>query len=192
MRLLAFLLVTGSLALVGCAGDTSSLMSVWNDGSVGGGQPPAGGAGGEGGAGGAGGEGGGGGTVAVPGGVRDRATAQCISTSGGACMFSSDYLACLKGNCASYLSTCYSQPGTFTTAGGSCLQFANCMLLCSCDGNKSTCEDGCMQKYASVNNCWMCIANLNTCGNDHSCLQTSVCPASSGGSSNGGTALGLP
>jgi hypothetical protein len=67
MRLLALLFVTGSLAVVGCAGDSSSVMSVWNDdGGVGGagGQPPVGGAGGA----------GGGGTVLVPGGVRDLLT----------------------------------------------------------------------------------------------------------------------
>jgi hypothetical protein len=179
MRLLAFLLLTGSLVVVGCAGDSSSLMSVWNDSGVGGAPSPVGGAGGSGGAGGA----GAGGTVLVPGGVRDLSTAQCISTTGGGCLYSSDNLACLKGNCAPYLSACYSQPGTSTSAGGVCLEYANCLLRCPCDGSQSTCESDCGQNYLSMNNCWMCIVNLGTCASNHNC-QMPTC--------NSGAALGLP
>jgi hypothetical protein len=169
MRLLAFLFVTGSLAFVGCAGDSSSLMSVWNDSGVGGGQPPAGGAGGAGGEGGAGGDG----TMVVPGGERDLATAQCISTTGGGCLFSSSDLACIKGNCAQQLSACYSQPGGSTSApGGECLAYANCMLACSCDRNQLPCESNCQQKYFLMNNCGMCIVKLGTCTSTFNCPQT--------------------
>jgi hypothetical protein len=171
MRLLAFLFVTGSLALVGCAGDSSSLMSVWNDSGVGGGQPPAGGAGGAGGGG-----AGGGGIILVPGGERDVATAQCITTTGGACMFSSDYLDCIKVNCGPSLSACYNQPGaSASAAGGACLEYANCMLGCPCDGNKSTCENGCLQSFASTYNCGMCIVNLGTCASKFNCPSTPTC-----------------
>lgn len=189
MRLLAFLFVTGSLAVVGCAGDSSSVISVWNDdGGVGGksGQPPAGGAGGAGGA-------GVGGTVLVPGGVRDLATTRCISTTGGGCLFSSDDLACIKGNCAPDLSTCYSQPEISTSAaGGPCLDYANCVLACPCDGNQTSCESRCDQNFFLKNNCYVCIASLGTCMSDHHCSQMPTCSSSSGGSSNGGTAAGLP
>jgi hypothetical protein len=174
MRFLAFLFVTGLLAAVGCAGDSSSVMSVWNDSGVGGnaGQPPAGGAGGGGGD--------GSGTIIVAGGVRDLATAQCISTSGGGCLFSADDLACIKGNCAQELSACYSQPGISTSAaGGACLDFANCLLKCPCDRSQSTCETGC-QKYAYTNTCGMCIVSLGTCASTHNCPQTQTCGAGLG------------
>jgi hypothetical protein len=174
MRLLA--LILASLAVVGCAGDSSALMSVWNDSGIGGSQPPVGGTGGAGGA------GGGDGTVVVAGGVRDLATVQCISTSGGACTFSGAYLTCIKGNCASDLNTCYSRPGT-SGAGGVCLEYANCQLKCPCNENKSTCEDDCVQKYALVNNCWgACLSNLLACASAHNCPQTQTC----------GTGLGTP
>jgi hypothetical protein len=188
MRLLAFLFVTGSFAVVGCAGDSSAIMSVWNDSGVGGVQPPAGGAGGQGGPTGgtttASGGSSGGGSIVVSGGVRDLATAQCTSTTGGACMFSSDYLACLRGNCGQKLGACYSQPGTSTSAaGGVCLKYANCLLGCPCDASKSTCESNCGQNYLSTDyNCEMCIYNLGSCASTFNCTSTTSC----------GVGLGLP
>jgi len=125
MRLLALLFVTGSFALVGCSGDSSALMSVWNDSGAGGagGKPMTGGVGGQGavngGSGGGvtiplGGSGGSvvSGTIRVTGGTRDLASAQCLSTSGGACPVSGSYLTCLEGNCPTNLTDCYYSDGS--------------------------------------------------------------------------------
>jgi hypothetical protein len=210
MRLLAFLVVTGSLAVVGC-GDTSAPMSVWNDSGAGGRQP-SGGAGGQGGQGGQGlggqviqygGSGGGvtlslggsggyivGGTVRVTGGTRDLATAQCVSTSGGACPVSGDYLACLEGNCPTELTTCYYSDGISKAVGGACRSYASCMLSCPCDAGKSACEDACLMNYATSDPCATCFLNLYACVSRFNCPPQTACSSSTGAASSGGVSGG--
>ena len=184
MRFLASILVTG--LLVGCSGDSSSLMSVWNDGSAAnspgaGGTPLTGGTGGTGGSstiaqGGAGGQVAAG-TIIVTGGIRDVATAQCISTSGGACPLSSSDLACLKSNCGASLTTCYSASGTAGSAsGGKCLKYAECMLGCPCNAGKSTCESNCFSNdVTAIPDCFSCIIDLGSCAGKFSCPMTTPC-----------------
>ncbi len=194
MRFLAFLFVTGSLAVVGC-GDTSALMSVWNDSGAGGGLPSGGdgGQGGQGlggqvvangGSGGSvtlplGGSGGSivGGTVRVTGGTRDLATAQCTSTSGGACPVSGSYLACLEGNCPTNLAKCYYSDGISKAAGGDCQSYATCMLSCPCDAGKSACEDACLS-YATSDPCATCFLNLYACVSRFNCPPQTACSSS--------------
>jgi len=166
MRFFAIAFLTGLLAVVGCAGDSSSVMSVWNDSGAGG-------------TGGSTAEGGSGGqvsteTISVVGGIRDVATAQCISTSGGACSLSSADLSCLKGNCGSSLAKCYSTNGT--AAGGQCLTYANCMLQCPCNAGKSNCENNCFSNdVTAIPDCYSCIIDLSTCASRYSCPMTSAC-----------------
>ena len=210
MHSLALLLVTGSLVFAGCDGDSSSIMSVWNDRDAGDGvvgNPSAGGAGGQGGQGGhitiaTGGSGGtftsaqggaggqpSGGTIGVPGGIRDVATTQCMTTSGGSCPYSSAYLACLQGNCASNLVACYSPSATSASSGaGVCLKYANCMIGCPCDGTKTNCENACLQNYATSNpDCSMCLFNLVSCASKFNCPTTASCSIMTSGSAGGST-----
>ena len=205
MRLFVAILVTGTLVSVGCDGDSSAVMSVWNDSGAGnslgsGGMPQKGGAIGAGGQGGKGGQitfttggtggsiitaqggsGGqaGGGTVRVTGGSRDLATAQCVSTSGGSCPVSSTYLTCLESNCGTSLTTCYYSDGVSSAAGGVCRSYANCMLACSCDANRSTCESACLQNYANPD-CSTCLYNLLACSSRYNCPTTTACMSASG------------
>ena len=209
MRFLASLILVSSLAFMGCAGDASSLMSVWNDGSVGG---PAG-SGGTGGSPGAGGqviyptggtgggitipEGGAGGystgSIYVPGGIRDLATAQCVVTSGGTCPVSSDYLACIQGNCGMNLTACYYSDGISRAAGGACQSYANCLLSCSCDAGRSVCEGDCAQKFAYYDpECSTCYFNLVACTSKFNCQMTNLCVAGAGGAVAGGGGVVYP
>lgn len=176
MRLLAAVSVTGLLVFAGCSGDSSSIMSVWNDGGAGN-SPGVGGAGGsstnaQGGAGGQVGTG----TISVTGGIRDVATAQCISTSGGACPLSSTDLSCLKGNCGASLTDCYSASGTSGGAAGRCLKYANCMLGCPCDAGKSNCENTCFSNdVMAIPDCSSCLINLDACASTFGCQMTPPC-----------------
>jgi hypothetical protein len=204
MRFLTFLFVTGSFVVVGCSGDSSALMSVWNDGGVGGagGKPMTGGVGGQivanGGSGGGftiplGGSGGSiiGGTVRVTGGTRDLATTQCISTSGGACPVSSSYLTCLQDNCPTNLTACYYSDGISRAAGGICQAYANCMLACSCDANRSSCENVCWQNDAiAIPDCFSCLINLGTCMSKFNCPTMTACSSSTGVAGSGGATGG--
>ncbi len=202
MRILASVFVTGTIAFVGCAGDSSALMSVWNDGGVVtssfvGGAPGTGGQGGQapyhtGGAGGGvtiplGGSGGG--SIHVAGGARDLTTAQCTSTSDGTCPVSTDYLACLEGNCGSNLTACYYSDGFSRAAGGVCVSYANCMLACPCDAGRTNCENKCLQSYVTVDpDCSTCLFNLLACTSKYNCPPTTTCASVSGGSNSGGAA----
>jgi len=215
MRSSFAIFLTGSLAVVGCAGDSSSMMSVWNDSGAangpGTGVKPllSGGAGGAGGQGlggqmiaqggsggggitfylgGSGGQssGGSGGTIRVAGGTRDLTTTQCISTSGGTCPVSTSYLACLEGNCGASITDCYYSDGISSAAGGKCQSYANCMLACPCDAGRSKCEDACQQSYVlAVPDCSTCVGNLYICANRYNCPAMTLCTSSSGGASGG-------
>lgn len=209
MRGIAWVLTAGSFLYVGCAGDSSALMSVWNDASVRpvGGSYAAGGAG-AGYGGGSGGAVNGGmpstggvastggapstggiatGVVYVAGGVRDLASAQCTATSGGTCPVSAAYLACLQTSCADSLTRCYYSDGIAKAVGGDCRDYANCMLGCPCDGNRSGCEDKCTQAFAFSGSCSMCLLNLLTCTSTHTCPSMSTCPNATAG--GGGSAM---
>jgi hypothetical protein len=161
-------------------------MSVWNDGG------PGGAAGGHGGtstpsSGGAGGVGGvGADTIAVPGGTRDLATTQCTSTTGATCPVPGDYLACLEGYCSAKLTACYYSAGVSSAAGGMCRAYANCMRACPCNSGRSSCEDACMQNYASTDpNCSTCMLDLLVCSSTYGCTIPSTCASSSGGAAGG-------
>jgi hypothetical protein len=123
------------------------------------------------------------GIVYVPGGTRDLATAQCTTTSGGACPVSGSYIACLRTSCASNLSECYYSDGYARAVGGVCRDYANCMLGCSCDAKRSTCEDSCLQSFGLGDSlCSTCLFNLWTCTNTHNCPPMMTCSTSIGGS----------
>ena len=181
MRILAWLSAIALVSLHGCAGDSSSVMSVWNDGG------PGGASGGNtvvssGGSGGSGGSITGSGSIAVPGGTRDLATAQCTSTSGGTCPVPADYLTCLTSTCSTQLTSCYYSDGVSAAAGGACRAYANCMLACPCNAGRSNCEDGCMQNYYLTDTtCSTCMVNLLVCSSGHGCTIPSTCSTSSGG-----------
>jgi hypothetical protein len=172
MRLLASCLALVLASVLGCAGDTSALMSVWNDGGPGGtSTPSSGGAGG-----------GGGGTLAVPGGTRDLATTQCTVTADGTCQVPSDSLTCLEGKCGSNLTDCYYSDGVSAAAGGRCQSYANCMLACPCDSGRSNCEATCLQKYAPTDSdCLACITSLLVCSSIYGCTPPTTCGSPSGG-----------
>ena len=191
MRLLAIFSLLGLLAA--CSGDSSAVMSSWNDGAGGssagptgaGGHAPlaTGGTGGQltatGGSGGGltiatgGIAGGAGGAVAVPGGTRDVQTAQCTTTSsGGGCPSDSAFLQCLKGPCGSALAAAY-QGNT-----GPCADFANCMFACSCGSGRSTCETDCLNKALASSSCSPRIVDLLSCWSLNNCAR----PDCSGGS----------
>src|SRR5450759_935407 len=163
MRFLTSLTVFGLLAISACSGESSSVMSTWNDGGAGG---AAGGQGGQidpssGGAGGSAGGSPGGGSIVVPGGTRDLQTTQCTSTSGGTCAVPGSYLACLEGSCGAKLTACYYSDGVSRAAGGVCQRYANCMLASPCNSSRTNCENSCMQNYASPNpDCSACLRNL--------------------------------
>lgn len=185
MRWLASSLFVLGLCLAACDGDSSSPMSVWNDGGPGG-APGAGGGGlaGHGGGGVGGGAGGSGGTLvsgtlSVPGGARDLATAQCTATSGGSCAAPADYLGCLKTSCGGNLIACYVSDGISAAVGGACQKYASCMLACPCNASKSSCENACMNDYWLPNpNCSSCLAALAICGSSYGCVAPTTCSAS--------------
>jgi hypothetical protein len=171
MRLLVALSLFGLLAA--CSGDSSSVMSAWNDGD-GGSAAATGGSGGQsvakGGSGGGvttstGGSAGGiGGTVTVPGGARDAQTAQCTVTSaGGGCPVDSAFLQCLKGPCGSALSAAY-QGNT-----GPCADYASCMFNCSCGAGRSACENDCFNKAYSSSSCSPRMIDLMACWSLNNC-----------------------
>lgn len=175
-------------------------MSVWNDSGAGGagGKPMTGGVGGQGavngGSGGGvtiplGGSGGSvvSGTIRVTGGTRDLASAQCLSTSGGACPVSGSYLTCLEGNCPTNLTDCYYSDGISKAAGGRCQSYANCMLACSCDANRSSCENACWQNDAiAIPDCLSCLITLGGCVSNYNCPPMTACSSSTGVASGGG------
>jgi hypothetical protein len=182
MRLLAWLSAPVVVSLLGCAGDSSALMSAWNDGGPGGvtggsTQPAVGGAGGSGGqvtipA----------GSISVPGGVRDLATAQCTSTSGGTCPAPADYLSCLTTKCSGKLTFCYYSDGVSVAAGGKCRAYANCMLACPCNSGRSSCEDSCLLNYGSSDaSCSTCLVDLAVCASGAGCILPSTCSSANGG-----------
>ena len=192
MRFLVFLWITVSLGFVACAGDTSALMSTWNDGSVGS-TPLGGGGGGQGGQvspsnggtgpgttvsqGGAIGQNSG--SINVPGGTRDLATAQCTSTTGGTCPVSRDYIECITGKCATPVTTCYQSDGISSAIGGDCRSYANCMLGCPCNAGRGKCEDDCSQNYAASNpDCSNCLVSLYTCASRVNCPTMIACSQS--------------
>jgi hypothetical protein len=187
MRLLASFLVITAAAWFGCAGDSSALMSTWNDGG------PGGAAGGPGGsigpaAGGAGGQAGGStgnvtsGGVTVQGGIRDLATTECTKTTGATCPWPAVTLDCLKSNCAMPLTRCYYSDGVSAAAGGTCQAYANCMLKCPCTVARATCEDTCLNNYATTDTtCAMDLVSLWTCANTYGCTPPATCTISSGG-----------
>ncbi len=192
MRGLALVLAAGPIVYGGCSGDSSALMSVWNDDAgvvrTGGAVASGGAAGGYGGQpfvmGGSGGAIGAGGSVSsgvvdVPGGTRDLATNLCTITSGGTCPVSGDYIACLKSDCATNLSQCYYLDGHAKVVGGDCRDYANCMLGCSCGDERSACEESCVQSFAYANSvCSNCFSNLWLCSISHDCPQRTLCPTS--------------
>jgi hypothetical protein len=167
MRAVAWILSFAFLAMWGCGGDSSAVMTTSGSGDV----VPAG-SGGQGGA--TGGQGGspGGGTVAVPGGARDLATVQCIGPSGTVC----DAYTCLKANCSEKLQECYISDGNAATAGGLCRDYANCMLVCPCDSSGKKCEDTCQTKHVPSNSvCANCLYGLLACSNGSNCPLATSC-----------------
>jgi len=176
MRALSSILVSifvlGWLVLAGCSGDSSSIMSVWNDSGVV--NPPGTGGASGGSTSAQGGSGGqiGTGTTSVPGGVRDVATAQCIS--GGSCSIASADLSCIKNYCGASLTTCYN--ASATSGSGACAQYAHCLLKCPCGAGKSTCEGDCLQNHVTADfSCLYCLSELATCANQFSCPMTTPC-----------------
>jgi hypothetical protein len=184
MRLVLAFSVLGLLAA--CSGDSSSVMSSWDDDTGG---TWAGGAGGRGGAvsggqsgsvgkGGSGGTGGvatttiptGGmaGNIVVPGGARDSVTAQCVSTSsGGGCPIGGTMLRCLQGVCATALSGC------FQGTSGPCAAYATCMFNCPCDAGRSACELTCFNdKGTGDETCGPHIVDLAACLSLNGCAQS--------------------
>jgi hypothetical protein len=128
-----------------------------------------------------------GGSVNVQGGVRDRDTAQCIATSGGACPVSADYLSCLKGNCGGNLALCYQFSGATSGASGPCADYATCMLTCSCDGSRSACENQCLQSYILGDyTCASCLGGVSTCASIFGCQLTETCTGGGYAGSTGG------
>lgn len=116
------------------------------------------------------------GTLAVPGGTRDLATAQCTTTSGGSCAAPADYLGCLKSACAINLTTCYVSDGVATAVGGACRKYANCMLACPCNGGKPSCENTCMSDYWLTDpSCSSCLLSLGICGSSNGCILPTTC-----------------
>jgi hypothetical protein len=195
MRLPTLLSLLGLLAA--CSGDSSTVMSIFDDASAGGGTGH--GSGGSGGAAtsGQGGSGGGGvtipvgsggsggsvsGLVSVRGGTRDVATAQCTTTSnGGGCPADPAFLQCLKGPCGGKLADCY-QSGS----AGLCADYAACMLTCPCEKGRSTCESDCLQnKAATSETCGPCLVNFLACWSTNGCAPA-ACSSTSG--ANTGTA----
>jgi hypothetical protein len=208
-----FVCISGFFMLVmpSCAGDTSSIMSVWNDGGFvaatgGAGTGQGGAVTGQGGAvtgqGGAvggqagqtvvsnGGSGGSGGAIAgvsiqVPGGVRDLATTLCTSASGTVCPFPTDKVACLETNCGATLTKCHYSDGVSAAAGGLCQRYANCMLACPCDKGQKACEDKCTADFASTNpDCSGCIVELYTCMSKFGCTPPTTCTVSASSASS--------
>lgn len=199
MRLVGLLLVMGSFAFFGCAGDSSVVMSVFDDSGAGGDQPPIGGAGGEGGqsvshqggtggsvatGGVAGGSAGSGSSISVTGGTRDLATTQCTAASGGTCPVPGSYLTCIKTSCGASLAECYTSDGISRAVGGQCMSYANCMLACPCDAGRSKCEGNCQQNFATYDpDCSSCLLGLLTCSSKFGCTFPTSCAASISGSS---------
>jgi hypothetical protein len=169
MRILAFLSMMGSIAFVGCAGDTSVLMSVWNDSGVGGAGGGAEGSGGQSGS-----------SISVTGGTRDLTTTQCTATTGGTCPVPDSYLSCIEANCGPDIAACYYSDGVSKAAGGLCMAFGNCMLNCPCDSGRSKCETTCTQNDGSGDpNCWPCLNKLLACSSKYNCTLPTTCTAGS-------------
>lgn len=175
MRLLVAFSLFGLLAA--CSGDSSSVLSSWNDetGGVGGGLVGAGGSAGKGGSGGSGGvvtttvsTGGTAGNITVRGGARDATTAQCVSTSsGGGCPIGGSLLRCLQGPCASALAGC------FQGTSGPCAGYATCMFNCPCDSGRSLCETNCLtDKGSGDDTCGPHLLDLSACLSVNDCLQS--------------------
>lgn len=171
MRLVSALLLFGLLAA--CSGDSSSIMSTWNDDTGGAGGSAAGGQGGSPGLGGSGGvtttipSGGTAGVVAVQGGARDGMNAQCVATSsGGGCPVGGAFLGCLQGSCAEALRKAYQ--GT----SGPCAAYAACMFNCPCDSGRSGCELTCFNdKGIGDETCSPRLLELLTCLSMDGCAQ---------------------
>ncbi|MBN2573920.1 MAG: hypothetical protein JXP73_05085 [Deltaproteobacteria bacterium] len=173
------------LSLASCDGDSSVLMSVWNDAGPGDVAPgPGGAAGGQGGnavpaAGGAGGGAGGAsgaGSIVVPGGARDLTTAMCISSTGGTCVAPAGFASCLQANCNAKLVACYYSDGVSSAAGGVCQAYANCMLASPCDANGTNYQNDCALNYASNNfACATCLASLVSCSTTYGCGDPFAC-----------------
>jgi hypothetical protein len=179
MRFLAFLSVLGSFAFIGCAGDTSVRMSVWDDSGVSavGGTSGAGGAGGVSGQPMTGGSSGSVSSIIVTGGTRDLATTRCIT---GTCPFPSSSLSCLKANCAADIATCYTSDGVSRAASGFCMAYANCMLACPCNASSSKCESDCLLNEASTApDCLTKLNNLYNCSNNSGCTPTTCATSGS-------------
>jgi len=159
------------LAVWSCGGDSSSLMSVRNDGAVvsaTGGITGGAGQGGE--APGQGGQTGGvvgGDTVTVPGGTRDVATTFCTTTTGDDCAVPAEKIACGKTYCNANLIDCYSADGS----GGKCKSYATCRLACSCDVKERVkCENKCMADYGMTDpTCSECLTSLWLCSAQYKC-----------------------
>ena len=191
MRLVGLLFVMGSFAFVGCAGDSSVLMSVWDDGGAGGmgDQSPTGGGGGAGGksvssqGGAAGASAGGASSISVPGGTRDLSTTQCTTASSGTCPVPASYLSCIKTNCGASITECYASDGISRAVAGDCMSYANCMLACPCDAGRSKCESNCQQNYATYDpDCSSCLIRLLTCTSKFGCTFPTSCSARVSGS----------
>jgi hypothetical protein len=184
MRLVLAFSLFGLLA--SCSGDSSSVMSSWDDetggalgggagGSMGGrGGSAAGGQGGLAGQGGSGGvatttipTGGAAGNITVPGGARDAVTAQCISTSsGGGCPIDSTSLQCWKGPCGAAVSAC------FKGTSGPCADYAACLFNCPCNAGRSNCEFACLSdKGTGDEKCTPFLNDLGVCLSANSCVK---------------------
>jgi len=211
MRGLALVLAAGTIVYVGCSGDTSALMSVWNDAGVG----PAGGAtgggyggrpfvvggsgggygghpfvmGGSGGVatGGFGGVGGVGGAAGTSGGVSG-----VVYVNGGVrdvvtglCISASGgSCAVSKGYLACLDGSCARDRNQCydVATGGPCQDYVNCMLSSPCDAQKDAYESKCLQAYgAGELSCWNCLVSLSSCATSSNCPSMNECPSSVGG-----------
>jgi len=192
MRLLATVTTVLLLSLGGCDGESSVLMSVWNDGGPGGGLGgQGGGAGGQGGqvlsgAGGAAGAGGAlaGGSVVVPGGVRDLTTAMCTQATGGTCVAPPGFISCAQTYCSAKLVACYYSDGVSVALGGVCQAYANCMLASPCDSRGTKFQNDCALNFATTD-CGLCLASLLSCFSTYGCGDPYACsfPSATGGAS---------
>jgi hypothetical protein len=124
-----------------------------------------------------------GGTVSVPGGVRDRQTAQCTQVSGaGTCPVSDKYLACLHGTCSAPLEDCYSVNMTTGQTSGPCSSYATCMMACPCNKERTVCEDKCLQEYVVTDyECAQKANSLLSCLSLYGCQNVAICAGGTGG-----------
>jgi hypothetical protein len=172
MRLLVAFSLVGFFAA--CSGDSSSVMSSWNDETGGQSGGATGGSSGAGGRAGAGGNGGAvttstggvsGDSIVVRGGTRDPITAQCTATSnGGGCPVDTSLLSCMQGPCGSSFSDC------FQGTNGPCGDYAACMFNCPCDSGRSTCENACLSdKGWGSETCSPKMVDLLVCWSNNGC-----------------------